>query len=147
MIWWRLLSLLLLVRPNVAYLTPDAVTLGGQIVAAEARGEGFGEQIAVGAVIGNRVRDGRSYWRDKTIKNPWRSVMLASRQFAQPYERARPRHEAAFLLGAFAPTGWRRRAVAFATPRAVKRLDLTRWSVEFAEIGDTHTAHVYFATR
>ena len=99
------------------------LVLGGEIVAAEARGEAFIERARVGCVVANRAAD-PVQWHG-SANDPWRSVMLADRQFAAPYP-ARVEDIAAFIFGAIArPCG---SATMFATPAAVARLDLVeRW--------------------
>ena len=106
----------------IIHATP-VLTLGAQVVAAEARGESFAERMRVACVIANRADD-PTRWRGNAA-DPWRSVMLAPRQFAAPYP-ARPEDAAAFVLGAMLrPCGT---ATMFATPDAVGRLGLAeRW--------------------
>ena len=97
------------------------LTLGAQVVAAEARGESFAERMRVACVIANRA-DNPTRWRG-TDADPWRSVMLAPRQFADPYP-ARPEDAAAFVLGTLLrPCGT---ATMFATPEAVAKHGLER---------------------
>lgn len=117
----------------------SVVTLGGQIVAAEARGEPFAERARVGCVIANRAAD-PTRWRGDTA-DPWRSVMLAPRQFAAPHP-ARAEDVAAFIWGAVArPCG---SATMFATPAAVDRLGLVgRWGAGGYQ-ATIHGPHTYF---
>lgn len=128
-----MLMLALAVAPTVA--------LGAQVVAAEARGESFAERARVACVIANRADDAER-WRGDAA-DPWRSVMLASGQFAAPYAGATVVDAAAFVAGAtLRPCDG---AVMFATPEAVERHGLVdRWgSGGFVPV--LHGAHTYFA--
>ena len=113
--------------------------LGGQIVAAEARGESLAERARVGCVIANRAAD-PVRWRGSAA-DPWRSVMLADRQFADPHP-ARAEDVVAFVAGVVArPCG---SATMFATPAAVVRLDLVeRWGLGGFQ-PTIRGPHVYF---
>ena len=101
----------------------SVIGLGAEVVAAEARGESFAERMRVACVIANRADDPARWRGDEG--DPWRSVMLAPRQFAAPHP-ARPEDAAAFVLGAILrPCGT---ATMFATPAAVERHGLaSRW--------------------
>lgn len=143
-----LLLALLALRPNAPSLTPDVIQLGARVVAAEARGESFGEQYAVAATIGNRVRSGVRWWRSDD-RNPWRAVMRARLQYATPAAEpvTRPVHRLAFILGALAPVGWTRRAVSFAVRDVVEDKGLVeRWGTGPSGLRpiDAPSVHLFF---
>ena len=132
-------------------MTPRAIDLGGSIVAAEARGESFAEQVAVAAVIANRARDKRRWRRLSGERDPYVGVMLGRRQFAAPAPSTEvtDAHRLAFIIGAVFRPGWTRDALMFATPAAVERLSLReRWGAGgFVPIDGTGTEHVFFGER
>lgn len=142
------LSLLTTLRPDAVHLTPEAVNLGGRVVAAEARSESFGEQVSVAAVIGNRVRCGSRMWGGHVDDNPWIGVMSAPYQFAAPAPRSitKPHHRLAFIVGALAPAGWRGQAMFFATQSAAKRGFTERRALDgYLPIDETMSGpHVYY---
>lgn len=145
------LSLLMSIRPDIAHVTPKVIDLGGRVVAAEARGESFIEQMSVAAVIGNRVRCGSKVWGGHTKRNPWRGVMLAPHQFARPAKRSvtKPHHRLAFIVGALSPIGWRGEAMFFATKVAADAgFTDRRASDGYETISETEGgAHIYYRRR
>ena len=141
------ISLLLSLRPDVAHLTPAVVELGGQVVAAEARGESFVEQVSVASVIGNRVRCREHSWGRRTRRNPWVGVMRAPLQFAKPAPESVTRdvHRLAFIIGAVMPLGWRGDAYFFATTNAADEGFVARRATDgYEPIPDVNSPHVYF---
>jgi len=132
---------LLLLLLLLGGLTPDDVALGAALVCAEARGEDHVEQMAVGAVVRNRVDLGV---RGRTV----REVILARRQFAEPCKRplVRLSHAVAFVRGYTHTHGlpWLTRdVVAFCTPRAARRVG-ARWATQWEAVPRTGTAHVFW---
>lgn len=144
----HLLLVLLSMRPDIVQMTPEAIDVGGRVVAAEARGESFVSQVNVASVIGERVRCDRSRWKRERGVNPWVGVMTAPSQFAAmaPRSVTRPSHQLAFIVGGLMPIGWRRGAVMFATPAAVRDKSLKeKWGPEFVLIEEADDpAHQFF---
>ncbi len=137
----QLVILLLAALPRLDVPPDEAVRLGAAIVCAEARGESPAEQMAIGAVVRNRVDLGIG--GDDPVE-----VMLAPRQFAEPCDAAdvRPSHATAFLRG-YTRTHWlpwlSSDVVGFCTPAAAARVG-RRWERRWDRVRAPGMAHVFW---